>query len=92
MVPDTFLVRDEGKRFLTPFLAGEDYLDGEAGAGVAGGDLAVVNRDGAAGDGQAETDAAALAAPVTLNAEEWLEDRGQRAGGDARAEVSYHDS
>ena len=62
-------------------LAGDLDGDDQAGIGVEGGDVAVVELDGAAGDRQSQADAAAGSVAVPLDAEERLEDVGEGFAG-----------
>ena len=71
-------------------LASAGQLDGddEPGVGVEGGDVSLVELDGATGDGEAEPNAAARAAAVPLDAEERLEDVAEGLARHARPVVA----
>ena len=71
--------------------AGDLDGDDQAGVGVEGGDVSLVELDGASGDGQSEADAAAGSVAVPLDAEERLEDVGEGLARDARPVVADGD-
>src|SRR5579863_1206826 len=75
------------------FLRDEWKADGDfqARQGIAGGESASVEFDGAAGDGESQADAAAGAAAVGIDAIEGIEDAGERILGNAGAAVANND-